>query len=84
MDKDLIKLEEKMAILQHEMQQMSQEIFAQQKEISELTLEIEKMRLLFKSMQPQSDTSTAQLPKQPEMQQPNFEISYHPKIWVTI
>ncbi len=51
MGKDFIKLEEKMAILQYEMLQMSQEIYAQQKEISKLIQEIERMKLLLKNMQ---------------------------------
>ena len=55
MDKSFIKLEEKMAVMQHEMLQMSQEIYAQQKEILKLIVEIEKMKLIFKNMRPESE-----------------------------
>ena len=44
-----------MAVLQHEMLQMSQEIYIQQKEISKLTLAIEQMKLIVKTIRPESE-----------------------------
>jgi uncharacterized coiled-coil protein SlyX len=48
-----------MAILQHEMAQMSHEVYAQQKELSHLLLEIEKLKSRLEGVQPESAILTA-------------------------
>ena len=54
MVKKIIKLEETMAILQNEISQMSHEIYAQQKEIAQLILEVKLLKSCLKNMQPDS------------------------------
>ena len=44
MDDRVIKLEEKMAILQDELSQMGHEVYAQQKEMARLMIEIGKLK----------------------------------------
>ena len=44
MEDRVIKLEEKMAILQDELSQMSHEVYAQQKEMARLMIEIGKLK----------------------------------------
>ena len=44
MEDKVIKLEEKIAIIQDELSQMSHEVYMQQKEMARLMLEIEKLK----------------------------------------
>lgn len=59
MDKKVIKLEEKMMILQDELSQMSHEVYAQQKEVAQLVLEMEKLKSRLKNVQPDSHILTS-------------------------
>ena len=47
MEDRVIKLEEKIAILQDELSQMGHEVYAQQKEMARLLIEIEKLKSRF-------------------------------------
>ncbi|MDC1383097.1 SlyX family protein [Candidatus Puniceispirillum sp.] len=54
MNEKFIKLEESTAILQDEMSQVSLEVYAQQKEIVKLRLEVEALRARLENAHPDS------------------------------
>ena len=54
MDEKFTRLEEKTAILQAEMSEMSDELYAQQKEIAELRRDVETLRSRLKAAQTDS------------------------------
>ena len=54
MEDRVIKLEEKIAILQDELSQMSHEVYAQQKEMAQLMIEIGKLKTHLKHVKPDS------------------------------
>ena len=54
MEDRVIKLEEKMAILQDELSQMSHEVYAQQKEMARLMIEIGKLKSCLEHVKPDS------------------------------
>ena len=54
MEDRVIKLEEKMAILQDELSQMGHEVYAQQKEMARLIIEIGKLKSRLENVQPDS------------------------------
>ena len=54
MEQKINYLEEKMAIMQRELAQMSHEGYAQQKEVAQLMLEIEKLKSRLENVQPDS------------------------------
>lgn len=59
MEQKINHLEEKMAILQDELSQMSHEVYAQQKELSQLMIEIEKLKSRLEAVQPDSGILTS-------------------------
>ena len=56
MEDRFIKLEEKMAILQDELSQMGHEVYAQQKEMAQLMIEIGKLKSRLEHVKPNSVT----------------------------
>ena len=54
MSSDIVRLEEVIATLQHELMQLTQEVYSQQKEISALGLEIEKLTARLRHVQSDS------------------------------
>ena len=54
MEDRVIKLEEKMAILQDELSQMGHEVYAQQKEMARLMIEIGKLKSRLEHVKPDS------------------------------
>ena len=54
MEDRVIKLEEKMAILQDELSQMGHEVYAQQKEMARLMIEIGKLKSHIEHVKPNS------------------------------
>ena len=54
MEDRVIKLEEKMAILQDELSQMGHEVYAQQKEMARLMIEIGKLKSHLEHVKPDS------------------------------
>ena len=54
MEQTIHYLEEKMAIMQRDLAQMSHAVYAQQKEVAQLMLEIEKLKSRLENMQPDS------------------------------
>ena len=54
MEDRVIKLEEKMAILQDELSQMGYEVYAQQKEMARLMIEIGKLKSHLEHVKPDS------------------------------
>ena len=55
MEDRVIKLEEKMAILQDELSQMGHEVYAQQKEMARLMIEIGKLKSRLEHVKPDRD-----------------------------
>tara|TARA_Y100000766_G_scaffold245754_1_gene225833 strand:+ start:36 stop:242 length:207 start_codon:yes stop_codon:yes gene_type:complete len=54
MEDRLIKLEEKMAILQNELSQMGHEVYAQQKEMVRLMIEVGELKSRLEHVKPDS------------------------------
>ena len=54
MEDRIIRLEEKMAILQDELSQMGHEVYAQQKEMAQLMIEIRKLKSCLEHVKPDS------------------------------